>query len=499
MRTRLGFAVCAWSPVRAIYVLFRGHSGIMSRLSRRTFLAGGAAFAATPALGQKPSKAPSKAAPQTTPAPVDVVIVGAGAAGIAAARRIAAAGRRFVLIEAADRIGGRCVTDTQTFGIPYDLGAHWIYMPDLNPVAKLAPRAGIEVYPAPAGQKVRIGRRNARESEMEDFLASLVRANRAIGDAGRGKTDVACSQAMPKDLADWRETIEFVLGPYGCAKDLADVSAMDFARSAERDVAAFCRQGFGTLLARLGEGIPAQLANPVRRIEWGGHTGVEVETAKGRIAARAAIVTASTGVIAAGKIAFSPELPRRQADAVISLRPGSYDHIVLELPDNPLGLQSDDLVFEKSTGVRTAAILANISGTALCTVDVAGRLARELSAQGEAAMIAFALDWLTGLYGGDVKKSVRRTRATRWNNEPWTLGAFSASAPGGQPSRRLLMEPLRDRLWFAGEAVHETLWGTVGGAWESGERAADAVLKSFVAPARPERKPKAKKSRQRPS
>ena len=69
---------------------------------------------------------------------------------------------------------------------------------------------------------------------------------------------------------------------------------------------------------------------------------------------------------------------------------------------------------------------------------------------------------------------------TSWidvSKEPWVLGGFAAAAPGGQPGRRVLMEPVRDRLVFAGEAVHETLWGTVGGAWESGERAADAVLK----------------------
>lgn len=92
-------------------------------------------------------------------------------------------------------------------------------------------------------------------------------------------------------------------------------------------------------------------------------------------------------------------------------------------------------------------------------------------------MTAFALDWLAGLYGGDVRKAVKRTSATRWNDEPWVLGASSVAAPGGQPARRILMEPVRERLWFAGEAVHETLWGTVGGAWESGERAAEAALR----------------------
>jgi monoamine oxidase len=94
--------------------------------------------------------------------------------------------------------------------------------------------------------------------------------------------------------------------------------------------------------------------------------------------------------------------------------------------------------------------------------------------------VAFALDWLGGLYGADMKKAVRRTHATHWNQEPWVLGAGSTAAPGAQPSRRVLMEPLRDRIWFAGEAVHETQWGTVAGAWESGERAADAALKYLV-------------------
>ena len=100
---------------------------------------------------------------------------------------------------------------------------------DINPVAKLAPQTGLDLYPAPPGQRMRIGRRYAREGEMEDFLAGLVRANSAIADAARGSADVSCAQALPKDLGDWRPSIEFVLGPYGGGKDLAEVSAVDFA------------------------------------------------------------------------------------------------------------------------------------------------------------------------------------------------------------------------------------------------------------------------------
>jgi monoamine oxidase len=92
-------------------------------------------------------------------------------------------------------------------------------------------------------------------------------------------------------------------------------------------------------------------------------------------------------------------------------------------------------------------------------------------------MTDFATAWLADLFGADVKKAIGKTHATRWNNEPWALGALSAAAVNGQPGRKVLMEPVRERLFFAGEAIHETLWGTVGGAWESGERAADAALR----------------------
>src|SRR6266498_3254316 len=168
----------------------------MVALSRRSFLASSVAVAAHPALAIPASSS------------FDVIIIGAGAAGIAAARRIVA---------------------------------------------------------APPSQRLRLGRphddpqqrplRYARDGEMEDFLANLVRCNRAIDSAARGKTDVSCAQVLPKDLGDWRATMEFVLGPFGCGKDLDEVSAMDLARSAERDVNASCREGVGTLLAKLAAGL----------------------------------------------------------------------------------------------------------------------------------------------------------------------------------------------------------------------------------------------------
>jgi monoamine oxidase len=439
-------------------------------LSRREFLAASVATMAFPEAGRTATVA--------LPRDAEIVVVGAGAAGIAAARRVQAANRKVVVVEASNRIGGRCWTDTQTFGVPFDRGARWLYSQLANPVARLARSVAMDVYAAPQAQKIRIGRRNARAGETEDFLATLVRTNRALGDPNR-KADLSAQDAMPKDTGEWARTLEFNLGPATASKDLKELSALDLSRLEPRDAGAFCRQGLGALVEKLTEPVPVVLGAPVTRIVWGGRE-LAVETATGRIAARAVIVTASTNVLLSGKIKFAPDLPKRHLDAAGKLSLGSYDHIALELPNNPLGLQRDDLVMEKSENVQTGLLAANVGGSPLCIVDVGGSFGRDLSNQGEAAMVAFAVEWLAKLYGSDVKSAVKRTAVTRWNAHPFTLGAISAAAPGAQGSRRILAEPLGS-LFLAGEAMHETLWGTVGGAWESGERAAEAALRRIGA------------------
>ena len=440
-------------------------------ITRRDLLAGSAAMALSPIA--------SRAFAAPLPRDAEIVVIGAGAAGIAAARRIAAAGRKVIVIEATPAIGGRCVTDSAAFDVPFDRGARWLYNPDSSPIAKLARGVSMDLMPAPRGQRIRIGRRNARAGEAEDFLANLVRANRAIGDAVRGKADMPAAAALPKDLGVWAGTTDFVLGTQPTGRDLKDLSALDFAAMAQRDAPLACRQGLGTLIAKLGEGLPVVLSAPVTRIAWSGKDA-QIETPAGTITAKAVILTASPNALLSGKIKFAPELPKRQQDAASKLMLGSYDHIALELPGNPLGLSRDDIVIEQSTDRATGFLLANLGGSSLCQVDVAGSFGAELSAKGEAAMVAFASEWLTKLFGSDVRSIAKRTTATRWNDMPYVFGAMSAASPGGQGARKVLMEPMGS-VFFAGDAAHETQWGTVGGAWESGERAADAALRKIGA------------------
>ena len=440
-------------------------------MTRRDFLSASAAFAATPLIYGNAFGAP-------LPREADIVVIGAGVAGIAAARRIMAVNRKVVVVEAASQIGGRCVTDSASFEVPFDRGARWMHNPDTNPIIKLARAAGLEIVTAPSGQKIRIGRRNARAGETEDFLATLVKANRAIDDGSR-RADISCAAALPKDLGDWASTVDFVLGASYAGKDLKDLSAVDKVRGGDHNFVFACRQGLGTLMSKLGEQIPVSLSTPASRIAWS-NRDVTVETPAGKIVARAAIVTVSSNVLTAGSIKFAPDIPKRTLDAASKLSLGSYDHIALQIPENALGLSRDEVIIEQSTSNKTALLLANIAGSSLCSIDVAGSFGRDLSAQGETAMVAFAREWLTKLFGSDVAAAVKKSSATRWNASPHVLGAMSAAAPGGQASRKILTEPI-GAMFLAGEATHETLWGTVDGAWESGERAADAALRRIGA------------------
>lgn len=456
-------------------------------MTRRGFLSATAALAMPGLGGRAVAAAP-------LPREADIVVIGAGAAGIAAARRIAAAGRKVIVIEADSRLGGRCVTDLTTFDVPFDRGAHFLHNPD-STLPKLGRSAGLDVAPVALGQKIRIGRRFARAGETEEFLAALVRANRAIDAASRGRLDMSCASALPNDLGDWTATAQFVLGAGAFGKDLKDLSAIDKAHAQDRSTSLACRQGLGALIAKLGEALPVSLSTPASHIAWG-NRDVTIETPAGRIAARAAIITVSSNVLAAGDIKFTPDLPKRQLDAAAKLSLGSYDHIALQMPGNPLGLARDEILIEQSNAAQTGMMLANVGGSALCVIDVAGSFGRDLSAQGEQAMTAFAREWLTKLFGSETLAAVKKTSVTRWNAAPYVLGAMSAAAPGAQPSRRILTEPIGN-LFLAGEATHETLWGTVDGAWDSGERAADAALRKIgavkdtetvSAPARPARR-----------
>jgi monoamine oxidase len=453
------------------------------QVTRREFLAGAAALAATPALGALPASGE-----------VEIAIVGAGAAGISAARRIAAAGRTYALLEAADRIGGRVKSGPGKFGVIHDQGAHRLYGGGRNPLVALGRAERLRLFDPPAGRRLYVGGREARDNEYDDFTVALRRASRAIVATGEAGRDVAAARVMP-DLANWQQSISFVLGPLTCTKDLEDVSTVDFARADDRGEEVACRDGLGVVLAAAAKPLKIELDTPVRNIDTGGRA-IVLETARGNLRARAVIVTVSTNVLAARRIEFRQGLPKRISDAIERLSLGTYDRIVFELAGNPFGFRTDERVVFWAGNERTAALVGRAGGSDLAYADIAGRFGRELAAAGEPAMLAFLSELMAAQFGSEALGKIGRTEVIRWSADPLILGGFSAAAPGAASSRRVLIEPV-DRLFFAGEAAHETQWGTVGGAWASGERAANAALRALTATPATARESAAKKKKKK--
>ena len=223
---------------------------------------------------------------------------------------------------------------------------------------------------------------------------------------------------MPKDLGDWAGTAEFVLGANFAGKDLKDVSAIDKARAQDRNCRDRLPAGPGHADREARRAASAVAVDARRAASAGATATPSVETPAGRIAARAAIITVSSNVLTAGNIKFAPDIPKRQLDAAARLSLGSFDHIALQLPGNPLGLRAT--TSSSSRAIRPGRRCCSpISGaSSLCSIDVGGSFGRDLSAQGETAMVAFAMEWLTKLFGSDIASAVRKSSATRWNAAP---------------------------------------------------------------------------------
>lgn len=438
---------------------------MIPHFSKRAFLAGAASLAAAKALGQVPASGD-----------VDIAIIGAGAAGIAAARRAASAGRSYALLEASNRVGGRVWSTRGSFGVDHDRGAHFMSASGRNPLVALGRLEKLDLQPASPFRRLYVGLREARDNEYDAFTAALRRASRAIAATGEAGRDVASSQAVP-DVGDWGGTVSFVLGPHTLSKDLVSVSTTDFMRLEDQPEEIICRSGLGQVLAAVGKSLTVTLEAPVSRVGQIGRGPISVETSRGVIRAETVIVTVSTNVLASGRIKFESPLPKRTLDVVEALSLGTRDRLVFELKGNPFKLTDDQKILFKTADSRAISMTGRAGGTDICFADFSGNFGKDISSKGDAAMTDFLASQIVEHFGAEAKKFIGRTEAVRWSANPLILGGMSAAAPGKGGNRKILSEPLFDRMFLAGEAAHETWFGSVAGAWVTGERAADHALR----------------------
>jgi monoamine oxidase len=412
------------------------------------------------------------------PADVDVAVVGAGAAGIAAARRLRALGRSCLVLEAGARVGGRAFTDTTSLGAPFDHGASWLHVAEHNPLTPFARAFGFTLHEA--GRRRRdlllVGDRRATEAEKAEHDAACDAWDAAAeARAAEGGPDMPIADAVPHG-GPWDATASHWLGTIICGVEPERNSLRDYVDTGLDGENPQIAEGFGTLVARLAEGLPVRLGTPVRRIRSDG--GITLEGPDGTIRARGCIVTVSTGVLAAGGIGFEPGLPETVRAAIAGLPMALLSKVALRGgvglgPFARLGRRVE------GKGDRPMSWMLRPFGRDHAIGFIGGEAAWALAHAGPAAAEAFARADLARYFGAEVvaRAFPRPAVVTDWGENPLFLGAYTYARVGAAGARAVLAgAALADgRLRFAGEACHTRYAGTVGGAWASGGAAAEAI------------------------
>ena len=435
-------------------------------VSRRSILSGLLATATLPAWAQ------------TIPANPDVVVIGAGSAGLSAARALIAEGKSVAVIEGADRIGGRAYTESRTFGVPFDHGCSWVMGPPNLPYVQMAQDWNFELLRhGGAGAALYVGNRRATGAEWDQYDTAWTRVNSAINTAGREGRDVPASSVIPAEL-DFAGVVQTWMGAMDWAVDFDDLSTMDVWNYGDTPSNYMIKQGYGALVSRMGADLPVRLNTPATGVDWSAD-GVAVKTPAGVIRARACIVTVSTGVLGAGSISFTPALPDWKQQAIANLPMGLLAKVTLQFDGERFGLGNNQWLSYRVPNEMPAEACYFLTwpfGFDIMIGFVGGDFGWRLSAEGRDAAVDFALGEVVKMLGNTARDHFVKGHLTGWAENPWTRGAYAAARPGHYGARADLARPLGDRVFFAGEAVAMPYVQLCGGAFLSGRSVARDVV-----------------------
>jgi len=300
----------------------------------------------------------------------------------------------------------------------------------------------------------------------------------ALNSAGQKGIDVAASTVVPKGL-EFSGPTQTWIGPMDWGVDFRNLSTMDIWNFEDTDANFMIREGFGTLVSRMGYGLPVMLNTPATGVDWRG-AGVVVQTPAGNISAKACIVTVSTGVLNAGSIKFTPVLPQWKQASIANLPMGLLAKITLQFDGENFGLVPNQwLTYWVGNEMPAEAcyFLTWPFGSDLMVGFVGGEFGWQLSAAGSAAAVDFALEQVVKMFGSSARDHFVKGHLTEWAENPWTLGAYAAARPGQYDARAGLAKPVAERIFFAGEAVATPYVQLCGGAYLSGESVARDVAR----------------------
>ena len=401
------------------------------------------------------------------PSSIDIAIIGAGAAGIGAARALERSGKSVLVLEARDRVGGRAHTIQAAPDIIFDRGCGWLHSADENSFVAIADTLGFVVdktRPPWREQSFNIG---FPADERAQFMTAIDDFYARIDAAAENETDTAAADYLEPGNR-WNPMLD-ALSTYINGAELDRVSVHDLDAYEDTEVNWRVRNGYGALIAAYAKPATISLNTQVSRID---HSGMRImiETDRGTLSAAQVIVTVPTNLIADETIVFHPPLPDK-VDAARHLPLGLADKVMLAL-DEPDALPSDG-------NLRGATMLAKMGsyhlrpfGQPCIEGFFGGRFARELEDAGDGALAAQSIDEIVALLGSDFRRKLTPLAESHWAHDPFARGSYSHALPGHAGARAVLAAPVDGRLFFAGEATSPHFFSTAHGARDSGDRAA---------------------------
>lgn len=413
-----------------------------------------------------------------------ILIIGAGAAGISAARYLLSQNIPFKMIDASHRVGGRAYSESYQSGGWFDLGCSYLHEGEINPLVPIANDLGFALGDGDRFQIDRWFMQQDSKGFSQDILDGYIGFEDALHErmtAFTGAVSEDVSFASFIDFSSPYAAIHTHLMAGLNASDADEQSVSDHLNVNEgKDYPVL--GGLGQVVKTMAADVPVELNCKAEKITYS-NNGVQVETNKGSITASKVIITVSTGIISSGMIDFSPALPSAYQDAFHQLKCGTLNKIGVALKPEAAEYLSDgwhvNFPGPTSKEETLASVDVILGEYPQAVVFAGGSFGEYLERQGRVAMIDYANQCLVDLFGSSITSMVTDHITTAWHTEPWSLGSYSYAVPGGSPARKVLSAPIDQMIYFAGEAISINHYGTCHGAYLSGLRAAKDCAKTL--------------------